>query len=859
MHQFRRVGRSVIYVAIGLTCCLAAHAMASGETFNIAAGAATTTLKEFASQAHVQLLFDYKAVQTLKTPAVKGQLEPMEALRQLLGGSGFTFREINDHTIAIVAPGASTSSLGTQEQSTSGTDPAAQGRVSSSGKVQLAQVGQVQAASNASTDDQEAPERKSRYLQEVVVTAQKREENLQSVPIPVSVITPQPLLDTDQVSLQEYYTQIPGLSMSPYSQGISTISLRGITTGQGGNPTVGIMVDDVPFGRFFGTTVAPDVDPNDLARIEVLRGPQGTLYGSSSLGGLIKYVTTDPSTQAVNGSIQVGTSSVYNGDALGYSVRGSVNIPLSNTLAIRASAFSREDPGYIDNPVSGVDGVNRTIGRGGMLAMLWQPSETVSLRVNALLQETKADGSNDVDLQSLGYVGPALGDLQQNYLPGIGGYDAVAQFYSAKLTVKLGEFDLTSLTGYNVTENTNSVDGTFSFGPTTQQYFGVPGTPLFTHDRDEDFTQELRLFGPLGTHVDWLLGLFYAHQYSPTYQTLAAENPSGAIVGWWETDDSYPSSYSEDAAFTDFTFHVTDRFDVQVGGRESHIAESLSQVIIGSNFTTVFLQLPSPVISPEVASRANAFTYLLTPRLTISPDMMLYARLASGYRAGGPNSGPGVPPEFGPDKTENYEVGMKADFIDHSVSVDTSVYYIDWHDIQLNLLNSSQENSYIANAGEAKSDGVELSIKWNPVAGLAISAWGTWDDAVLTKGFPASSTEYGEPGDRLPYSTRFSGNFSLDDQFPLPGGTTGFLGGTVSYVGDRVGEFQSDPQRQTYPSYTRTDLRAGIKYDSWTATLFVNNVADIRGQLAGGLGYVPPFGLQYIQPRTVGLTLRKSF
>jgi hypothetical protein len=148
------------------------------------------------------------------------------------------------------------------------------------------------------------------------------------------------------------------------------------------------------------------------------------------------------------------------------------------------------------------------------------------------------------------------------------------------------------------------------------------------------------------------------------------------------------------------------------------------------------------------------------------------------------------------------------------------------------------------------------------VTGLTIGGWVAWDDAVLTQAFPTGSTAYGVPGDRLPYSSRFSGNLSVDQEFPLANHVTGFVGSTVSYVGDRVGEFAAvapPPGRQDLPAYARTDVRAGARYDSWTINFYVNNVADKRGLLSGGLNTSPSFAFIYIQPRTAGLSLTKTF
>jgi len=245
---------------------------------------------------------------------------------------------------------------------------------------------------------------------------------------------------------------------------------------------------------------------------------------------------------------------------------------------------------------------------------------------------------------------------------------------------------------------------------------------------------------------------------------------------------------------------------------------------------------------------------------------MVYLRLASGYRAGGPNQVvPGVPPQYAPDKTKTYEVGAKGDAFEHLISFDASVYYIDWQDIQLSLVNPTTGQNYIGNASGAKSEGVELSVEVRPATGLTLAAWVAWDEAQLTDAFPTGGAGqiYGAAGDRLPYSARWSGNIAVNEEFPLGAGLSGFAGGSVSYVGDRLDNFASPPpsppQRQDLPAYAKTDLRAGVKYESWTGNLYVTNVTDRRGLLGGGVGNFIPYAFQYIQPRTVGLSVSKIF
>jgi iron complex outermembrane recepter protein len=829
------------------------------------------SLRAVGHATHINVLFDPQLVDGLRAPALQASLTAEQAFARLLTGTSLKGKFLDDATVTIVSA-STTNSQAAGSGSADDSNAATEGGKKTSGDLRLTRQDQGSSASALVTEPnlaEVANQQSSEALEEVVVTAEKKTERLQDVPVPVTVLNADTLVDYNQLRIQDYYTSVPGLNVMPSTSGsggsFQAVSIRGITTGVYTNPTVGITVDDVPFGSSTsigagGGSVVADIDPADLARVEVLRGPQGTLYGASSMGGLIKYVTVDPSTDAVTGRVEADTSSVYNGAELGYGTRMSANVPLSDTVAIRASGFTREDPGYIDNPILHIDGVNEDHVSGGRLSGLWKPSQDFSLKLSALYQDAKGDGFSDVDMPVNGYVGPALGDLQQNYLRGTGAYDRSVQAYSAVVTAKVGSADLIAVSGYNINRYSDSYDLTYFFAPLTQAQFGVPGTSSPERDKTDKFTQEIRLSTPIVANVDGLLGIFYTHESSQYQQSILAVNPlTAATVGDFYNVAFLPG-FAEYAAFTNLTFHITDRFDVELGGRESHIKQTYSEVDTGPYLTAV-LGEPSPHIVPEEQSTADSFTYLATPRFKISSDLMIYARLASGYRPGGPNLtlSPGTPSQYNPDTTKNYEIGVKGDTLEHTVSFDASLYYIDWQNIQISLFNPQNGLGYNGNGSAAKSQGLELSGESRPLTGLTIAAWVTLSDAVLTQAFPDNSSVYGASGDRLPYSSRFSGNLSLHQDFPLTSGLRGFVGGSVSYVGDREGEFTSTAVRQGLPSYARTDLQAGAKHDSWTVNLFVNNVADKRGLLTGGLGGYPPFAFSYIQPRLVGLSVVKTF
>lgn len=239
---------------------------------------------------------------------------------------------------------------------------------------------------------------------------------------------------------------------------------------------------------------------------------------------------------------------------------------------------------------------------------------------------------------------------------------------------------------------------------------------------------------------------------------------------------------------------------------------------------------------------------------------MVYSRLASGYRAGGPNATCipfNVPCHFRPDKTLNYEVGVKGDFAERRVSVDASVYYIDWSDIQLTVCDPVVVACFNANASGAESKGIELSIESRPLPGLTLGAWVVRSQATLSEGLPPSGGAFGSTGDRLPYSSRISGSLSLEQGFPLGEKLEGSLGGVLSYVGDRRGPFSTDPARLELPAYAQANVHAGVRYADRSVNVFVNNLADRRGAIGGR--FPLPLAYSYIQPRTIGASLAKSF
>ena len=348
----------------------------------------------------------------------------------------------------------------------------------------------------------------SSNLEEIIVTAQKRSERLQDVPVPVTAVSAEALVSNNQLRLQDYYTSVPGFMVAPTSKQTSQfLAIRGASTGQG-SPSVGVVIDDLPYGSstfLGGGQGVPDIDPGDLARVEVLRGPQGTLYGASSLGGSgevrDRRSVHGCSKRTVPGRHEQRSPRRHAGIQRAWSI----NVPLSDTFAIRASAFTRLEPGYIDNPVRNIDGIDEETSKGARLSALWRPSQSVSLKLGAIYQESELDGVHSVDVR------PDLAELEQAYALDTSN-EIESQAYSAILTAELGASTLTSLTGYNISSFHDQQDVTDQFGPFTQLLFGVSGTGLASAAETKKFSQELRLAMPLGEKFEWLVGGYYSKE-----------------------------------------------------------------------------------------------------------------------------------------------------------------------------------------------------------------------------------------------------------------------------------------------------------------------------------------------------------
>jgi outer membrane receptor protein involved in Fe transport len=696
---------------------------------------------------------------------------------------------------------------------------------------------------------------------DIIVTAQKRSERLQDVPMAVTALATDNLTARGQTRISDYLAQVPGLAAYSGTAGQTTLAIRGVTTGGHNNPTVGITIDDIPLGSSilgtYGDQLAPELDPADISQIEVLKGPQGTLYGAASLGGLVRYVTTQPDTSHVFGQIEVGASTVAHGSE-GGSARGSINVPLAENLAISVSGFYRRDPGYVDDASRGLKNLDYANVYGGRVALLWKPVDFVKLRLSALVNATDGNGTSDVDGDvTLHPISP----YNQTRIEGSGAYHRLVQFYTANLDVDLGAATFTSATGYERNQYSYIRDYCpircaqiqAQFGPTTAGTvdFRVPSWKI---------SQEFRVTGKTGGKLDWQLGFFYNHEVGRPHFTTEVTNINTGAFQQIYTTDYYPTKFSEYAGFANLDYHISSKFDVQGGFRYSWNNQAYSETILGG---------PSVVRAPSFThnvSKDDSWTYAISPRYKITRDLMIYGRVSTGYRPGGPNtiSAVGVPTQYNADTTTNYEVGFKGSMLDKKLTLDLSAFWINWNDIQIQLRDPATNLIYFQNAGKARSKGAEATATAKPWDGMTINGTIGYTDARLRDGLPNAP---GAPaaGDRLPFTAKITGSLSVDQYYPLSPTWQGFAGATYSYVGSRPNGFTA-VGTEIMPKYETVDLRAGVINGPYRFTLYVQNVTDKIGITAADARstsitspYARIFAMSLTRPRTIGLSISRKF
>ncbi|MFI4942170.1 MAG: TonB-dependent receptor [Burkholderiales bacterium] len=747
------------------------------------------------------------------------------------------------------------------------------------------------AAQPAAADDASKP---PSFREDLVVTAQKRTESIADIPASVTVVSGQLMEQQRADDFQDLVPLVPGLSVTTGRPGVTRITLRGVNTG-GVASTVGVYFDDVPFGSSSGLANAAilsgDFDTFDVARVEVLRGPQGTLYGASSVGGVMKYVPNRPNSERFEARFQGSAEAVDNGDP-GYSLTGLVNVPLGAKAALRGSGFYRFDSGFIDsignNPIRSLtnpavnivngtivkDGLNSLDRFGGRVALLLKPSDKFSVTLGTQLQSIDSDASSIIDADPTSLAPLNDTPVQSRYQSEFN--NTKYRVYNGTIDWNFGAARVESITSYGTFESDFHTDVAIATNLTGGPPLASLVTALFGNDQTrplsailpqttstDKFTQELRLVSGKNDSFEWLVGGYYTNEDSAIKQKiLAVEAGTDTIASGIPSlaDVSLESTYEEIAGFANATWHVTPRLDLAFGGRASHNKQVASQVSDG-------VLVGGRVQFDDVESSESPFTYSFAPRFELGKSSSVYGRVATGFRPGGPNVlPPGAPAEvprtYDSDSMTSYELGLKTGGgPTDKFALDFSAFYLDWEDIQLFLVvNNFGING---NGGTAVSKGFELAASVYPTSGLALSFNGAYTDGKLTQ--DTDPVVGGEDGDPLPYVPEWSFGLNADYEWTMKGRARAYVGGSLGYTGERTVEFNNrapDGSIRQADGYTTLNLRAGAYFGRWSVELYGKNLTNAMGITSiNAAGPLPngALGLGLIRPRTIGVSFSTRF
>jgi len=826
-----------------------------------------TALRDFGRQSNQEILFSTDVVRGKSASGVRGSLTPALALAQLLSHTGLVASRTSNGSLLIV-----------NSKDSTGSDR-----------------GDPPPSAIPSRDPQRVE------LGEIEVTAQKYKSTVFDTPFSVSALSGDQLQAAGITNVEDVAREVPGLSMRSAGPGITEYEARGLSSSGGATGTVGFYIDEVPLsppgvsgsGKFIS-------DPNlyDIERVEVLRGPQGTLYGSGSMGGTIKVITNQPKLGEYEGSVQGTVSDTHHGGANGGG-NFMLNVPLGDVMALRLVVTDTYQSGWINRvvlnpfplgtyaqrgnvlaaPVQSVaKDVNDESLYGGRLSLLYKPSDDLSVLLTGLVQRMNMGGNDLVD-------SPPGSSYLAHYqpFPVAEPVDDELRVFSLTLNARLPFADLTSVTSYygrdfKQTQDISEANYLILGGPGVSPLPFVPWA-ISESDPARQVTQEIRLSRDTG-RLHWVAGGFYENLTTSWNELQKNTNAEPAAPNGIAFASDNPYGIKQAALFVDGSYKITDQWTFSTGLRwydyQTHVDVS-EWGYYSSN--------PTPPATPLVTTASN---HGFNPRFNLSyqpnDNLNTYVTAAKGFRLGGanvalppPNVSPycpaGVPQSFGPDTVWNYELGEKSKLLDNRLSINGDFYYLKWNNVQQIILLQCGFD-YTGNAGTARSFGPELEVVARVTDSWTVSASGSYTDAKLTHPtYAYSSSLYGTNGQYY-----CPGGNPCSIQLPNIPHATGAL--AVKYAADVAAGYRltallddtitGSALDEAYyygihlPSYSIANARMTIDHDRWSASLFADNLADKIALITSNntsFSLNIPALVRYSvnQPRTVGIQVNYKF
>jgi iron complex outermembrane receptor protein len=778
----------------------------------------------------------------------------------------------------------------------------------------------------AQTDQQteKVTEEPPKVTEEMTVTARKREETIQEVPMSVAAPSGEELRDLGAETIEDVAANVAGFAVQNLGPGQSQVAMRGVSAGQivrdqpGVKEQVGVYLDESVISLSLFT---PDVDLFDIARVEVLRGPQGTLFGSGSLSGTVRYITNQPKL-GINETIGEFTASTNENGGTGGSAKVAVNVPMSDQSALRVAAYYTRYGGFMESvrPEPTIaENTNDGERAGARIAVRFQPNDRLTITPRILYQEIDMNGWNRTDVFNI-LANPftttrprvQLGE-RQNYIQLDEAFTDEFLLGDLNLEYKIGDMTLTSITSYTDRDVLVVRDATALTASITGGSIGLPqnafeiDAPLNDATTAQAFTQEVRLAAG-AERFEWLAGVFYSNmdrEYGQSLPVAGFETASGiptmgrfgaARDVLFFSDLSY--EFKQFALFGEATFSVTDRFDLTGGVRYYDFEEDRVQTFDG-----IFAD-PG---TTRGSTSADGFAPRIMASYEVNENLRLNGQVSKGFRLGGINDPLNVPlctpqdlvtfggqENWADEELWNYEVGAKATIAGGRGSFNGAAFYMDIEDLQATVTAGSCSSRVIFNVPKARSTGVELEFELAPTDNfdfaVSTSLLNSELRSTLTSTDPAGNVTVVagiEEGNRLPTVPEFQAAAAATYRRPTSRGWVGYVTGVYQHVGERftqIGDqaegfgtvnltsfapnniggpftqntFTFDPE---LPAYDIVNLRFGVLVNNWDTAFFVNNVTDEVALLAIDQERGSRARVSFLTnpARTFGITTRVSF
>jgi len=700
-------------------------------------------------------------------------------------------------------------------------------------------------------------------VEEVIVTASKRAQSLQDFSGAASVIT-----NLDGMNnIGDIASLVPGFSVvdaGPRNPGV--LIMRGLRLDEIGSNDLGgdggaiaSYVDNIPLQGYF---VPPSFSLKDLQQVEILRGPQGTLYGNASIGGLIRYVTTKPDLEKYSVSATAEISQTGESDDLNYDTDLVVNTPLiDNTLGLRLMLGKTEHAGFIDNPylLSGAqDDINDDETDQARISLLWQATDNFSLNSSYHYQKnhvgdrqaTNESFTGDDYTASSRYLQPMEGELQ------LASVDANYEMEWATLTASVNHYD------YQHAERADQTDYFIALDDYYEMFYYTSYEDLSGYTASDvsvvKDSAELRLVSPDDQRLRWLVGGFYSRddldviikEFVPGFGAFMGEDRPNDI-DYHATQTEVLDEYS---AYAEVTYDLTDKWDATLGGRYFRYDDDLeSCYAIYPTEEGLGCESGDDVSNDSLGKFSTSYKF--------SDDKKIYFLVAEGYRRGGANL---TPPDvtnnrfYRPDQAINYEFGLRSQWFDQRLELNAALFNIDWDSLQVQITTEDGRSAW-DNAGKARSQGIELEAATQLTSAFTLLAGYSYVDAQITESVEEISVY---DGNQLPGSPRTQWSLSLDYAQVFD---TAELDASIGV--NRIGEIYTalNPEFYNYQkldSFTTANARIGVTLRNWRLGAFVNNIENTRGITGkrSGEWHGDQGQFEYItRPRTIGLSVNYQY